>query len=294
MYDQRFAWLSKAISKGVPKLRKEKNGAGFVLSSEEEGANMKKLAEILSTANWGNAEGVRNAYSIYRIAKRAKRVGLDKLNFSPDVTPKMLSDAMRDVENNKQLKAVFEKADAVYDQYNRDLLDLQVAVGTMSKKQAHELTMYNDYIPYYRKIGDDVVLDVGGTNRIVIGNLKYQKNLEALVGGDDRIVDIYAGALQNTNMLMEMALSNLSTRNIAFALNSMGLLKEKRGFGDGNGPANASTIRFKIDGEPKFAVVNTEAAGVSSELLVHGLEGVSVSLPTIVKAMGMPANLLRT
>ena len=294
MYDQRFAWLSKAISKGVPKLRKEKNGAGFVLSSEEEGANMKKLAEILSTANWGNAEGVRNAYSIYRIAKRAKRVGLDKLNFSPDVTPKMLSDAMRDVENNKQLKAVFEKADAVYDQYNRDLLDLQVAVGTMSKKQAYELTMYNDYIPYYRKIGDDVVLDVGGTNRIVIGNLKYQKNLEALVGGDDRIVDIYAGALQNTNMLMEMALSNLSTRNIAFALNSMGLLKEKRGFGDGNGPANASTIRFKIDGEPKFAVVNTEAAGVSSELLVHGLEGVSVSLPTIVKAMGMPANLLRT
>jgi len=294
MYDQRFAWLSKAISKGVPKLRKEKNGAGFVLSSEEEGANMKKLAEILSTANWGNAEGVRNAYSIYRIAKRAKRVGLDKLNFSPDVTPKMLSDAMRDVENNKQLKDVFEKADAVYDQYNRDLLDLQVAVGTMSKKQAHELTMYNDYIPYYRKIGDDVVLDVGGTNRIVIGNLKYQKNLEALVGGDDRIVDIYAGALQNTNMLMEMALSNLSTRNIAFALNSMGLLKEKRGFGNGNGPANASTIRFKIDGEPKFAVVNTEAAGVSSELLVHGLEGVSVSLPTIVKAMGMPANLLRT
>ena len=294
MYDQRFAWLSKAISKGVPKLRKEKNGAGFVLSSEEEGANMKKLAEILSTANWGNAEGVRNAYSIYRIAKRAKRVGLDKLNFSPDVTPKMLSDAMRDVENNKQLKAVFEKADAVYDQYNRDLLDLQVAVGTMSKKQAYELTMYNDYIPYYRKIGDDVVLDVGGTNRIVIGNLKYQKNLEALVGGDDRIVDIYAGALQNTNMLMEMALSNLSTRNIAFALNSMGLLKEKRGFGDGNGPANSSTIRFKIDGEPKFAVVNTEAAGVSSELLVHGLEGVSVSLPTIIKIMGMPANLLRT
>jgi len=294
MYDQRFAWLSKAISKGVPKLRKEKNGAGFVLSSEGEGANMKKLAEILSTANWGNAEGVRNAYSIYRIAKRAKRVGLDKLNFSPDVTPKMLSDAMRDVENNKQLKAVFEKADAVYDQYNRDLLDLQVAVGTMSKEKAHELTRHNDYIPYYRKIGDDVVLDVGGTNRIVIGNLKYQKNLEALVGGDDRIVDIYAGALQNTNMLMEMALSNLSTRNIAFALNSMGLLKEKRGFGDGNGPANASTIRFKIDGEPKFAVVNTEAAGVSSELLVHGLEGVSVSLPTIVKAMGMPANLLRT
>jgi hypothetical protein len=104
--------------------------------------------------------------------------------------------------------------------------------------------------------------------------------------------------LQNTSMLTDMALRNLATRNTAFALGDLGLLskgdKEKGvGIHKGDGPKGSTVIRFKIDGENHWADVNSDAAGIPAELLVKGLEGVNTSLPNVVKAMNVPANLLR-
>jgi hypothetical protein len=103
-------------------------------------------------------------------------------------------------------------------------------------------------------------------------------------------------------MMTDMALRNLAARNVAFTLGEMGLLKvseKEKGIGirPGDGPANKRgahrTIRFKVDGEEKHVIVDTDAAGVDSELLVRGLEGVNTALPNAVKLMNIPANLLR-
>jgi hypothetical protein len=322
MHDQRFAWTSEAMATGVPKLRQEEGGKGHVIEALR-GANLKQLAETLGKAKWGNAEGVRNAYSLYRISKRAKRVGLDKLNFSKtEVTEKLLRDVENALRVNPELSNTFKEADKIYDQYNRDLMTFLVQTGAMSKEKADALTKDNDYIPYYRQEADGtVVLDIGGAPRIRVGNLKEQPYLHELVGGDERIVDIYAGALQNTNLLIDMALRNLATRNVAFSLADMGLLKRPvnkegkevgTGIHKGNGPASDTVLRFTVQPDPKYdkknkagevierddgrrwVDVNTDSAGVPAKFVVEGLAGVNTSIPTLVKTLGVPSRLLRS
>jgi hypothetical protein len=304
-HNQRFTISGNATTIGVPVLRQEKGGKGFVLESKP-GANLKSLAEVLGDIGWGNAEGIRNAYSLHRISKRAKNVGVDKLNFkNPQEMAKMLKEVDALVKNNEQLREGFKKADAIYDQYNRDLMNLLVQTGAIPKDKAIDLVKNNDYVPYYRTEQDGtVVLDLGGADRVRIGNLKDQPYLKELVGGDERIVDIYTGALQNTNLLIDMALHNLASRNVAFTLADLGLVDVRgdkgKGIRKGKGPASDKVIRFSVqpvddkDDGFRHVIVNTDSTGIPSEYLVQGLSGVNTSVPSLVKTMGFFSRTLRS
>lgn len=304
-HNQRFTISGNATTIGVPVMRQEKGGKGFVLDAKP-GANLKSLAEVLGSIGWGNAEGIRNAYSLYRISKRAKNVGVEKLNFkNPQEMAKMLREVDALVAGNKQLSDGFKKADAIYDQYNRDLMNLLVQTGALPKNKAIDLVKNNDYVPYYRTEQDGtVVLDLGGADRVRIGNLKDQPYLKELVGGDERIVDIYTGALQNTTLLIDMALHNLASRNVAFTLADLGLVDVRgdkgKGIRKGKGPASDKVIRFSVqpvddkDDGFRHVVVNTDSTGIPSEYLVQGLAGVNTSVPSLVKSMGFFSRTLRS
>jgi hypothetical protein len=316
-HNQRFTISGNATTIGVPVLRQEKGGKGFVLEAKP-GANLKSLAEVLGSIGWGNAEGIRNAYSLHRISKRAKNVGVDKLSFkNPQEMAKMLKEVDALVAGNKQLRDGFAKADAIYDQYNRDLMNLLVQTGALPKDKAIDLVKNNDYVPYYRTEQDGtVVLDLGGADRVRIGNLKDQPYLKELVGGDERIVDIYTGALQNTNLLIDMALHNLASRNVAFTLADLGLVDvlgdKGKGIRKGKGPASDKVIRFSVQPDEKYdkkdktgkviekddgfrhVIVNTASTGIPSEYLVQGLSGVNTSVPSLVKSMGFFSRTLRS
>jgi hypothetical protein len=317
MHAQRYTWSGQAMANGVPKLRKESGGKGYVLESIK-GANLKDLAKTLGDIKWGNAEGNRNTYSMYRIALRAERVGYDKLNFDkPDEMKLILKQVLAKVNNTPALRNGFAKADKIYNQYNRDLMDLLVQTGAIPKEQANELVKYDDYVPYYRKEADGTIyLDIGGAKRVRVGNVKEQPYLNELTGGNERIVDIYTGAIQNTTLLIDKALSNLASRNTAFALAELGLVETKgktgTGIRMGYGGASDKIIRFNVQPDEKYdkkdkkgnviekddgrrhVIVNTESAGVPAEFVVKGLAGVNTSVPALVKAMGMPARLLRS
>jgi hypothetical protein len=304
-HNQRFTVSGNATTIGVPVLRQEKGGKGLVLDAKP-GANLKSLAEVLGSIGWGNAEGIRNAYSLYRISKRAKNVGVEKLNFkNPQEMAKMLKEVDALVAGNKQLSDGFKKADAIYDQYNRDLMNLLVQTGALPKEKAIDLVKNNDYVPYYRTEQDGtVVLDLGGADRVRIGNLKDQPYLKELVGGDERIVDIYTGALQNTNLLIDMALHNLASRNVAFTLADLGLVDVRgdkgKGIRKGKGPASDKVIRFSVqpvddkDDGFRHVIVNTDSTGIPSQYLVQGLAGVNTSVPSLVKSMGFFSRTLRS
>lgn len=315
MYNQKHAWVGTALARGVPKLVEKKRADGkteFVLEASE-GANVAGIADALGKANWGNAEGVRNVWSLHRIYKRAKNIGLDKMNFTQDqaITEQMLKDVEAVIDANPSLKSAITEADRIYDTYNRSLLNFVASTGAIPKSLAEELTKNDDYIPYYRKEADGtVVLDFGSKSPIKVGNIKTQPYLQELVGGDERIVDAYTGILQNTNMLMDMALRNLATRNTAFALNEMGLVEvgknkdgttKASGIRTGYGPASDSTLRFNVEPDPKIkgddgqrhVQVATEAAGVPAEFVVEGLAGINTTVPWIFKSMSAPARVLR-
>lgn len=298
MHDQRMAITSEVASSGPIDLKTAKDGKGLIIESTP-GANLQDMAAALKDADVGNPEATTRVFTMYLAAKRAKNVGLNKLNFGPEVTQKMLDDTMKAVENNKATKDAFEKAAGIYNEYNKGLVNFAVKTGAIAKDVGAQLLKNNDYVPFYRPTNDgSVFLEIGGAPAIKIGNLKDQPYLHELVGGDKPIFDVFTSALQNTSMLTDMALRNLATRNVAYALGDMGLLKtgeKEKGSGirKGDGPRGPTIIRFKMDGENYYADVDTDAAGVPAELLVKGLEGVNTSLPNAVKLMNIPANLLR-
>lgn len=296
MHDQRMAWTSQVASHGPMQLKSAADGKGLIIETED-GANLKDMAAALRDADVGNTEATKRVFTMYLAAKRAKRVGLNALNFGGKVTQKMLDDTMKAVDANPATRQAFEKAADIYAKYNEGLINFAVKTGALSKEVGAGLLKHGDYVPFYRPRPDGSVwLDVGGAPPIKIGNLADQPYLHELVGGDQPILDVFTSALQNTAMLTDMALRNLATRNVAFTLNELGLLEGEKNKGihkGGKDVKGPKIIRFKRDGEDYWAEVNTDAAGVTAEILVKGLEGVNTSLPNAVKMMNAPANLLR-
>jgi hypothetical protein len=205
-------------------------------------------------------------------------------------TPEDFKAAKAEIDANPVLRDAFSEVRDIYNQYNRDLINFNVQTGALSKEQANELLQENDYIPYYR-IRDGVAeLMIGKETPIRIGNLKDSPHLQELVGGDEPIMDFITSSIQNTSMLIDMATHNLAMKNLMFEFKDLGLATVGKVKG-GNAPAGAVT--FKLDGVEHFGVVDTEALGISSDLLVKGLAGIPTMFPAFVRVMGMPARFLR-
>ena len=300
MHDQRLNWTAEIASNGPIDIVEKKRADGQIerVIESKEGPNLKQIAEILARANVGSPQAANELFTFYLAALRAKNKGIEKLNFGKDVTPELLAKVMKRIDASPSTKQAFEKAREVYNNYNDGLINFAVKTGAISKKDAASMLKERDYIPFYR--ADDkgaIVLDIGVAAPIKIGNLKDQPYLHELVGGDTAIKDMFTSALQNTNLLTDMALRNLATRNVAFSLEKLGFLtpisdKNKASIRNGPGPARADVIRFKIDGEDKHAIVEG-FDNVPAELIVKGMEGVKTSLPNLVEYMAMPASTLR-
>jgi hypothetical protein len=302
-HGQRMSITSEVATNGPMDIvaKKRKDGQTEYMLESQEGANMIQMAEALREADVGNIEATIRVFTLWMAAQRAKlpNVGLAKLNFGGKITQKMLDEVETSVKASPATKAAFEKASKIYAEYNKGLINFAVKTGALSKKLGDTLNKDANYVPFYRQSDKgEVLLDIGGAPPIKIGNLVDQPYLHELIGGDQPIFDIFTGAMQNTTMLTDMALRNMATKSVANTLGDLGLLKvgekEKgKGIHPGDGPTGVNIIRFKSDGENYWAEVNSEAAGVPSELLVRGMEGVNTSLPQAVKLLNAPARVLR-
>lgn len=304
MFDQRMSFTSEVANNGALILDKKKreDGKEEIVVRSGDTASLKDVANELSKATSLNADAANMLFTTYLAALRADRVGLDTLNFNPDLTQKDLDEVKDYVQRTPDVKAAFEAAREKYNEYNKGLINFLVQTGTLSKKSAEDLLKTNDYIPFYRKQGGNAELVLGGEIApINIGNLKSQPYLNELIGDNRHILDFFTSSVQNTNLLTDMALRNLATRNVAFGLGEMGLLKRtdkeaaanKSGIRKGKEAKGAEVIRFKIDGEDYYAEADTETLGIPSDLLVKGLEGVSMTVPAAVRLLGVPAQILR-
>lgn len=297
MYNQRMHFTSQAVFNGAPERRKitRKDGRIEYIIQAKEGANIAKVVEILKSKDVvkaaGSADAADQMYSLYRIAKRAENVGYDKLNFKdPDAMRTAVRAAMAQIEANPTLAAAFKNADDIYNQYNRDLLSFLVDTGALNSEVAARLVKNDDYVPYYRVKNGMVDLMIGGETPIRVGNVKDSPHLKELVGGDEPIVSFLESSVQNTSMLIDMAMQNLAMKNLMNELKDAGLAtihKAKKG------AAPQGAVTFKVKGEEHYAIVNTESLGIDSELLVKGLAGIPTMFPAFVRVMGVPSRLLR-
>lgn len=301
MYDQRMNAVAQSVSEGAPQLVEKTRADGrkeFVLETKP-GPSIKGVVETLRGAqkHVGNAEAVNRMFTKYLAAIRAQRVGLAALNFGGEVTQDMLDATMRAVDGNPELKRVFEAARAEYNSYNRNMMKFLADTGAISESLAQRLSSTNDYIPFYREQNGNAMLIISGESPIKIGSIAEQPYLQELVGGDEAILDFMTSSVQNTNMLVDMGLRNLATKNAVFELINLNAAKIVKGR-----PSGADVVKFKVDGEDRYAVLDTETVtvggkkfdtGVPAELLVKGMEGIPAQMPFVFRALSMPAQLLR-
>jgi len=305
-YDQRMNIVSKAVSDGAPSIREITRDDGRVerLVETTGGASIAGVVNKLKDATQyiGNGEAVNQVFTTYMAAIRAKNKGIETLNFGKDkdgkpvLTQEMLDEVTNLVNKNAPLKKIFEEARTEYNKYNRDLLDFVASTGALSKALVKKLVAEDDYIPFYRERKGVVELVIGNESPIRIGSIAEQPYLDKLVGGDTAIIDFMNSSVQNTNMLVDMGMRNLATKNAVMELvdlKAAKLVKKADG---------TDVIKFKVDGDDRYAIVATEKVmignkefetGVPADILVKGMEGIPTQMPFLFRVMAMPAQLLR-
>jgi hypothetical protein len=292
MYDQRMNFVSQAVGNGALQIveKTRKDGSIERIIEAGGGASIKNVVQILKQANplVGNGEAVNRLFTMYMSAIRAEDKGFASLHFGEDLTPAELKQAKASVDKNPEVKKIFDAARGEYNQYNKDMMNFLAQTGAISKETAANLTKNNDYIPWYRQRNGVAELVIGSESPIKIGNIAEQPYLQELVGGDRPILDFMTSSVQNTNMLVDMGLRNISTKNAVIELANMDLAKIGK-----SKMAGPDIVRFKVDGEDRFAVINTDDAGVPAEVLVKGMEGIPTQMPGMFRLLGMPATFLR-
>ena len=300
MYDQRMNFVSQAVSNGAPAIVEKTRPDGRVerVLESKESANIHNVVQILKDAQpmVGNAEAVNTMFTLYMAAIRADNKGLASLNFGEDITQELLNDTMSAIKATPGLEAVFKNAQGEYNEYNRNLIEFVVSTGALSKEVGKRLLRENDYIPFYRERNGVAELLIGGESPIRIGSIAEQPYLHELVGGDRPILDFMTSSVQNTNLLMDMGMRNLATKNAVFELVDLKAAKFVKM------AAGPDVVKFRDDGADRYAVIATEKVkignkefdtGVPADILVKGMEGIPTQMPAMLRVMAMPAQLLR-
>lgn len=290
-YDQKMHFIAQAVSHGAP-VRKEvkrADGRSEFLIESEEGPSLRNVVLMLRNAPGGDPEANSRLFSLYLVAKRAANKGLERLNYSGDITQEMLDDAMREIRAVPGLDKAFSEAAREYNDYNKGLLDFAVQSGAISKRVAAKLMEDGDYVPFYRERNSNMEMLIGNETIVRIGSTKEQPYLQRLKGGDTRVLDFMTSSVQNTNMLVDLSLRNMATKSAAFELQEIGLARIK----DGHAVSGPDVVHFKVDGEDKHAVIDTGEAGVDPLLLVKGMEGVPFQTTAVTNLLSFPARVLR-
>jgi hypothetical protein len=292
--EQRSQYAQQALTNGPMQLkvtRETKDGKEYIYKSDA-GANLMRVFEILQKSGIKNSVELDRMFTTYLAGKRAEQVGWEKLWVgNPAKAKAEHATVMQQLKSNPEMKQAFEDAAKEYKAFNNGLLDFLVQTGAITAEKAAELKAI-DYVPYYRvnKGSGDVELFTDKEMPIRIGNIKDEPQLQELVGDNTQILPLSVSAVQNAFMLTDMALRNQRVKDTSFLLHKIGIAKT---LGEGTGPASRDTIHFKVKGKPYYAIIDTDLYGIPADLIVKGMEGIKTTLPFAVKAMGVPADLLR-
>jgi hypothetical protein len=188
MYGQRSAFTARVMNHGPLEYatKKRDDGRTETLIESREGPTLRMVAQTLAEGPLGDADKANRYFSVYTIAQRAKRVGLDRLDLSGGVTQPMIDAAMAEIKATPGLEQNFKDAYALYNAYNKGLIRFLEKSGAVSKDSAAKMLASNDYVPFYRERGGNVELLIGGEAPIRIGNMKDQPTCRSYVGATRR------------------------------------------------------------------------------------------------------------
>jgi hypothetical protein len=301
--DQKMPLVYTTLSNGPLKLYKDEKGLfGITSANQNSGTEVFKAVSDLPVA----ADNKMAVAQMYMVAQRALNKGLPKLDLGGlGVTEADLKAVLAEADANPALKTGLENVRRIYNAYNKGLIDFNVQTGAIPKALGDKLNEAGDYVPFYR-------VDANGNASLVfdndvmvsIGDIRRQPYLAELKGGETKLLPLDEAIFRNTTLLVDKALTNMATKEVAYGLQAIGKSADKMKIQKGEGPANARVIRFTQEPDPRdskddgkrWLMVDTEgtlAEGVPNELLVKSLEGAHLPLPSFLKMAGAASDLLR-
>ena len=315
MADQKMAMTNATLQKGPMEVYTDEKGFYGVRSTGKNSAVdvFKSVADIPQ----GNPEAKANIATIYMIAQRALNKGLAKLDLGAlGVTEAKLKAALAAADADPKLKAALENTRAAYNAYNEGQIKFLASTGAITKKEADRLLKDGDFVPFYRVNENGMAqLVFSDEVTVTIGDVRRQPYLQELKGGETRILPITETIQRNTLLITDKALTNLATKDIAYAFQKIG---EGKGpaiedgkptsampIHVGTGPASPDVIRFNQEPDPnkpddtgerwlRVKTGDTLMAGIPAELIVKSLEGAHLTLPAFLRAGGYAADILRS
>ena len=315
MADQKMAMVNASLQKGPMEVYTDEKGFYGVRSTDKDSALdvFKSVADI----PMGDAEAKANIATTYMIAQRAMNKGVSKLDLGAlGVTEAKLKAALAAADADPKLKTALENTRSLYNAYNEGQIKFLASTGAITKAEADRLLKEGDYVPFYRVNENGMAqLVFSDEVTVTIGDVRRQPYLQELKGGETRILPITETLQRNTLLIMDKALTNLATKNIAYAFQAIGEGKGPEGKDGkptnampihvGTGPASPDVIRFNQEPDPnkpndtgerwqRVKTNDTLMAGIPAELIVKSLEGAHLTLPAFLKAGGYAADILRS
>lgn len=313
--DQHMPLVLASLSNGPLEFYTDDKGLRGVRSSDENSA--KEIYDAVAKVPAKNAQGRMALATTYMIAQRAANKGLTALDLGAlDVTEEKLKAAMDAANANPELKAALEEVRARYNAYNEGQIKFLAESGAIPKQLAKDLLKDGDYVPYYR-VRDDGTAELvyGGEKTITIGDIRHQPYLQELKGGETKILPLNESIPRNTMLLVKKALTNLATKEIAYAMQAFGegkgeidpktgKAKNLMPIHSGRSPGGSDVIVFNQEPDPnnpkddgqrwlRVKTKDTAMEGIPAELVVDSLEGAHLTLPAFLKIGGFAGDLLR-
>lgn len=257
------------------------------------GANLVNMSEQMeAAANAGLGADAERILTVQIAGERAEATpnGWSRLLSSDPAAAK--AEYLKDkatLAANPEAKKHIDAAKAIYKTYNNGLIDFIVQCGFISKQEGARLKK-TPFIPFYRIENNEVKLFTDKESSIRIGNIKENPDLQRMLGDEKTILPILTSAVQNTFMLTRAGMKNQATHKTSDALYKAGFASR---IGKGSGPTGTDVVRYKVDGDDYFAVIDTDTFGIPAHLIVKGMEGIKTSIPALVQMMGIPANWVR-
>lgn len=250
----------------------------------------------------GNAEGKMALATNYMIAQRVADVGITKAGWGDmKMDAAELKRVMDGVDGNPKLKTALENVRKLYNAYNEGLVQYMASTGAIPKALANSMLQDGSYVSMYRETSNGHAQLLLGSHTINLGEIRNQPELQALKGGDTKILPINESLLRNTSLLLSMAMKNKAAKSAAYAYQDLGAGTIRKGTGD----VDPSVMHFKQEPNSKdpsdtgerWIKIDTEGTvleGVPSEMIIKALEGTNLVLPSILKIAGAASDMLRS
>tara|TARA_R110000822_G_scaffold2507_3_gene11962 strand:+ start:3946 stop:11205 length:7260 start_codon:yes stop_codon:yes gene_type:complete len=313
--DQRMPLVQTTMTNGPLEMYTDAKGLKGWRSTNKNSAV--DVFAAISAIPGGNSQAKINMATVYMVAQRAANKGLAKLDIGAlGVTQAKLDAVMAAVNADPDLKQALEGARTAYNLYNEGMINALASTGAIHKALAAKLLKDGDYVPFYR-VNENGMADLVFSNEVTIniGDVRHQPYLAELKGGESKLLPLSESLPRNTLLLTDKMLTNLATKNVAYAMQAFG---EGRGQVDkagrptnampihkGAAPAGSDIIKFNQEpdvNDPKDAgqrwqriqTAGTSMEGIPAELVVKSLEGAHLTLPAFLKIGGIAGDWLRS